>query len=474
MFPLRHGAALLAACLALGSGTMAAAQDSFPAGYEALLMQGRLAEAEALAAARFAGDPGDSAAGFAAGLAEFLLAVENLGHGLYVYGLATSYSNPMAGLAVEGVPFLRLPLPENPAPEQVTYDGLRDLLDRFVSDLGAAEATLATVPPADFELSLRVPLIRLDFDRNGVAAPEESVGALFLAVTGVDFRSEGWAGWAGDLEDGRVRPFGLDQSEVPWLRAYCHLLMALAEFPLAHDWSEAFNGSFQGAFPNSRLPSSGLVDESRRMVETLGPEVEGYDWDRDEASWEDYQLWQQTPEGQAYMARDSALSAIEFSGIADLVAFVHLMHWPVVEPARMAGVRRHLLAMIELSRENWRSILAETDDNREWVPSPTQTVLFENLRITGDTVTAWHMFLDEFEAVLNGARLIPHWRVSAGRGINLRRMFEEPSTFDPVLIGQGSAILPYVEDGETVSAETVFTILSLMEGNPVGYFLWFN
>jgi hypothetical protein len=84
------------------------------------------------------------------------------------------------------------------------------------------------------------------------------------------------------------------------------------------------------------------------------------------------------------------------------------------------------------------------------------------------------MFLDEFEAVLEGRRLIPHWRVAAGRGINLRRMFDEPGTFDPWLIAQGSAILPYLEDGETVSPETAFTILMLTEGGLLGYFVWFN
>jgi hypothetical protein len=162
------------------------------------------------------------------------------------------------------------------------------------------------------------------------------------------------------------------------------------------------------------------------------------------------------------------------AGIADLVAFVHLMRWPVAEPARMASAREHLLSMVALSRENWRRILAETDDNREWVPGPRQTVLFDNVRITDDTVAGWQMFLDAFEAVLEGERLLPHWRIAEGRGINLRRMFDEPRTFDPWLIAQGSAILPYLEDGETVSPDTAFTILMLTEGGLLGYFLWFN
>jgi hypothetical protein len=53
-------------------------------------------------------------------------------------------------------------------------------------------------------------------------------------------------------------------------------------------------------------------------------------------------------------------------------------------------------------------------------------------------------------------------------------MFDEPRNFDPWLIAQGSAILPYLEDGETVSPETAITILMLTEGGLLGYFLWFN
>jgi hypothetical protein len=460
--------------LAMALASAGWAQDDFAARYEALLAEARIADAVALAEARAASEPGDARARFALGLARFLAAVEGLGQGLHRYGLASTYGNPAGQALGGGVPFLRMPIPDNPAPEPVTYDGLRAVLEEFVADLAEAERTLAGVPAEQFQLELRVPLVRLDFDGDGEGAPEDSAGALFLAVTGVDLVSAEWADWATEVADGSVPPFGLDDSDVPWLQAYCHLLSALGQFVLAHDWETAFDLTLHDAFPAGSMPSSGIVAEERRILEALGPEVADYDWEQDGASVQGYGEWLESPEGQAFTAWSAASSAIEWGGIADLVAFAHLMRWPVVEPDRMGAAREHLLTMVALSRENWRRILAETDDNREWVPGPHQTVLFETVRITDETVAGWQMFLDEFEALLEGRRLIPHWRVAHGRGINLRRMFEEPGTFDPWLIAQGSAILPYLEDGETVSPETAFTILMLTEGGLLRYFVWFN
>ncbi|MCL4187811.1 MAG: hypothetical protein KJZ85_09390 [Rhodobacteraceae bacterium] len=467
---------LAAATLCL-AGTAAPAQDAFAPAFEGLLMEGRIAAAAGAAEARLAARPDDHAARFALGLAQFLSAVEGLGRGLHRHGLANSFHNDPGMLVFGGgVPFLRLPVPDNPDPEPVTYEALRAVLARFVDDLALAEATLATVPDAGFDLPLRVPAIRLDLDGDGAGAETESVAAIFLAVTGGSFSPEA-AGWGASAAAGRTPPVGLDQSDAPWLQAYCHLLSALTDVLLAHDWRAGFETAFHDAFPATRLPSSGLRDEERRLAAQLGPEPPDFTWTGERwnhAEMKAWRAWLDTPAGQARAAWLAAQETAMFGTFADIAAFVHLMHWPVVEPARMAAARQHLLRMAGLSRENWRRIRAETDDRREWLPGPHQTNLMPALRITEATVLGWELFLDEFEAVLTGERLVPHWRLAYGRGINLRRMFDEPATFDPLLIAQGSAVLPYVEDGETVSAETVWTILDMLEGGLLGYFIWFN
>ena len=128
--------------------------------------------------------------------------------------------------------------------------------------------------------------------------------------------------------------------------------------------------------------------------------------------------------------------------------------------------------MVALSRKNWELILAETDDRNEWVPSPRQTPALGGLRVPEERVKAWQGFLDEFDALLQGKKLIPHYRFD--KGINLRRFFLEPTAFDPILLIQGSAAVPYLENGEMTSQETWRQIMDLFDGNFFTYFIWFN
>ena len=76
------------------------------------------------------------------------------------------------------------------------------------------------------------------------------------------------------------------------------------------------------------------------------------------------------------------------------------------------------------------------------------------------------------DAILNGKKLIPHWRLA--KGINFRRALTEPTIFDPILWAQGSAALPYLEDGPISDAEAWNRITSMLEGNFLGYAMWFN
>ena len=44
----------------------------------------------------------------------------------------------------------------------------------------------------------------------------------------------------------------------------------------------------------------------------------------------------------------------------------------------MKSALAHLEAMIALSRESWKFILAEPDDDHEWVPNPKQHSVLPN------------------------------------------------------------------------------------------------
>ena len=63
--------------------------------------------------------------------------------------------------------------------------------------------------------------------------------------------------------------------------------------------------------------------------------------------------------------------------------------------------------MVRLSRLSWKEILAETDDDREWVPAPKQTSrAIAALPVTQEIVDGWLAVLDDIDAVLDGRKLI--------------------------------------------------------------------
>jgi hypothetical protein len=160
--------------------------------------------------------------------------------------------------------------------------------------------------------------------------------------------------------------------------------------------------------------------------------------------------------------------------ILDAVAFVHELRLPLAEPARMKSALAHLESMIALSHESWKFILAETDDDHEWVPNTKQHTVMPGGTVTMAMVKGWLEFLDEARALLKGEKLIPFWRSGDDRGVNLRRVFTEPRSFDLVLWVQGTAAVPYLEKGPKTQPDTWRRFQNIFRGEFIGFALWFN
>ncbi|AXI43441.1 hypothetical protein [Sulfitobacter sp. SK011] len=411
---------------------------------------------------------------FALGTAQFLYAIERLGNGLHAFGLGNAVSTGM-WMDLADLPFLRVPVPPNPDPQPVTYEGLRDVLQRFGDDLSLADMTLAGIGTEEFDYALDIGALSLDLDGDGQVGPEENLVNLFSAVSQM-------------RPPARGLKFDFDQSDAPWLRGYTHLLRAMTEFLLAHDWRQTFDETFHFLFPDSKLKSSEIrssAADAMIFLEQHAPPIgyweatRSYDWnDPNKPSRES---WASTPKGREWAKWNReygseyrrAENFLEYGGIADIIAFIHRFDWPIVDEGRMANSRIHLLTMIDLSRENWRRILQESDDKYEWLPSPKQTPRFPRMRVNQQVVEGWHGFLDTAEDVLEGRKLIAHWRF-LDKGVNVRRMFEDPGTFDPVMIAQGATVIPYLEEGEMVSAQTAETMIDIFERGFFAYFVWFN
>jgi hypothetical protein len=365
--------------------------------------------------------PSDPASAYAAGAGEFFTALEILANGLHRHG----FESPQSFM----LPLMRLPVPDNPNPEPLTYEEFRAILVAFRDRLEKSAATLGSVP-ADADIGMVIDLTRLGIDLNedGNLAPDESAAAIMAALS------------RGSAPDGPAPSltFRFDRADGYWLQGYAEFLMAQADFWLAHDFKTMFDGSFHMLFPRAKLP----------LQDVLVP-----------------------PDG----GMSGSIFASEWR-FADFISLVHLVNWPVVEPERRQAARRHLLEMIRLSREDWKAIRAETDNDHEWLPGPQQKGPnpLTGLEVGEEQVTAWLATLDMAEDLLEGRVLLPHFRIT-GKGINMTRFFDEPKTFDLVLSITGPAIAPYFESGRILTSADFDQIQREFGGAGfLTFALWFN
>ena len=358
----------------------AAVSATEPPLVEKFLADGKLADGQRQLDSHLKVHPDDDQARFGLGALQFLRAVEHLGQSLYKFGAV----GPESRLGRQ-IPLLRLAVPKNPAPAKIGYADVRMIFQDFVDDLAKAEATLSGIKDDSVKLPLHFGLIALDLNGDGVAGGDETLWRIYATLNkGLQLTPEATP----ELVQNFIIAF--DRGDVFWLRGYCHLLSAICEMVLAYDEEQFFGAVARQLFDNPDVPQ--LPADLLR------------------------------PRNQEWM-----------DDIADAIAGIHLAHFPIKEPAKMKAAHQHLIKVIALSRESWKSIQAEKDNDHEWIPNSNQVSVIPNVRVSADVIRGWHEFLDEAESLLLGKKLIPHWRFKQEYGINLRQVFEEPREFDLVL-----------------------------------------
>jgi hypothetical protein len=393
--------------------------DDFAASTRQSLESGQLAVGALTMAAQLSADPSNNEARFGLGLIRFARAIERYSQSQYRYGLRAPQNM--------SIPLLRFPVPVNPTPEELSYEKQRDALSAFLDDLVNVDATLA--PMTDSPVKIVLDLNAIKFDLRGDGKPDDTEN-LSSILTSLRMTPHNGAH--------KTEPFevAFDNADALWLRGYTHLLSASVEFVLAYDWHLTFEAAgqlfypriaaspFAKAAPNPGLESSGGF---------LGSQVQ----------------------------------------IADAVALIHEIRWPVAEPSRLQNAHAHLKQVIALSRQSWKAILARTDDDRVWIPGPQQRHgVISGMPVGQEQVDAWLKALDEFDDVLDGKKLLPHWRFA--QGVNFRKVFFEPRPFDLVLWATGQAAAPYLEAGPILSGAEWTNWQRIFNGNFPGYAFWFN
>ncbi len=394
----------------------APASAQLPPLIEPYLTAGKLAEGEAAITAYLNRKPTDDKARFSLGMVQVIRGMERLMQSLYRYGVRDS--------AVRNFfPILRLPVPPNPAPETLTYDAARQILQTFLDDLNQAQTTLAEVKDPAVKLPLRIGLIRMDVNGDGQADDNERFWKAFSGMTSIPVTAQ------------QAQRFliAFDTGDAVWLRGYCNLISATIETLLGYNWQDLLETTGHLAFAKVATPHTFLSEEKSSRPDIYNP----------------------------------------FS-FADIVAFIHLLNFDVTEPERLTRALQHLQTTLSLSRRSWQLIRAETDNDQEWLPSSKQKGVIPNAVVTDAMIDSWLGFVDESEALLAGKRLAPFWRGDRRQGINLNRVFTQPRRLDLVLWFQGSGATPYLEKGSLTNAQVWGRLLQTFGGNFLPFAFWFN
>ncbi|WP_298859567.1 hypothetical protein [uncultured Gimesia sp.] len=407
--------------LLLSAQWMSAGVSAAPLAEE-YLTSGKLSDGVTALKSQLKKAPDDDEARFGLGVVQFFQSFEHLGSSLYKYGLRTE--GAFGGMPAQ----FRELLPQNPKPETISYSDVRQILQIWINDLNAAEKTLSAVKDPKVTLPLHVAKIKIDLIGTGSL---RDVTYLMRTVNTPRERE------AANKADKFV--IGFDRGDADWLAGYCNFLAAWGEIMLAVDGQEIFNCTAHLYFEKVDTPYPFLLEGSRNFDD----------------------VWR----------FDRPL-------ISDILAFIHLWRFEMKEPARMKVALAHLEDMQLHAKSMWKYYLAETDDENEWIPNPKQTGVLR-VKVSQEMLDTWLAVLDETGLVLQGKKLIPFWRGKPGKqGVNLRRVFTEPRIIDPFLWVQGTAAVPYLEEGpitDFASPEMLGRINSTFGG--VRFFsmaFWFN
>ena len=376
---------------------------------DAFLSTGRFAEGVAALNTHLQAEPKDDVARFGLGVIEFVQAVEQLGQKLARYEFPTRGFSELREI---------LPPPAEEA-EPLTYPRLRQIIQEWLDDVTRVDATLSKIESDQVKLPLHVGNVPLNLG-----------GLRSQPVTLIPL-----------LRDLRLSPPGkeadfviaFDRADVDWLRGYCHALLGLGELGMAHHAQDLFDTIAHRIFHRVKTPHEFLLEP---------PRVENR-------------------------------SFLDMEEIADFIAAIHLMRCPVSEPKRMEAALAHFEQTLSFSRKMWRHIVAEQDDDQEWIPNPRQKSAI-NVGVSQEMIDQWLIAVDEVERILHGKRLVPFWRGKPTRGINVRRVFLEAKQTDVILWIQGTAATPFLETGEITDSETWQKINRAFGGQLWGFGVWFN
>ena len=352
---------------------------------------------------------------FALGGVRFLRAVE----GALQLRWQTGLSAQMTML-----PFLRLPIPENPSPVAFNPAAIATLFKNVSTGMDSARAPLADIsPPADFGVEIAFKDIWFDINSNSTRDQGEDL------LTALGPMIMGWQ-WDGRDPTTPAPVIRFDGADAAWLSAYTHLLGGLSDVILAYD-------------PTAPITR---VTDARNAMSKLG---------------------MLAPDPIFGMGGGGSLDAVDYISI-----FLATLNQPPAKP-RMASAHAHLLAMVADNRRFWAEVVLETDNANEWLPNDSQKSAL-GIELPPGTGPMWLGVLADFEALLKGEKLVPYWRITGNAGVDVGAMFADPRPIDLITWVQGEGAVPYLKQGDLISPQNWRAFEQVMSGQAMLFTLLLN
>ena len=321
------------------------------------------------------------------------------------------------------LPFLRLPLPDNPSPKPFQPAMISDLFRTVDANLELAREPLAAIQDTS-DFTLEINFADLWFDINANQSRDQGEDA--MAVMGPML-----LGWQWDSRDPATPApmVKFDAADAAWLSAYTHLLQGVAALVLAYDPTEPID----------------------RILQTRGA-----------------------------MQRLGGVSPSFFTGAGsdgldelDVIAIVIAALQQTPDAPRMTSAQAHFLSMIAENRRFWGVVVKETDNAAEWLPNDKQQSAL-GVTLPPGTGAVWLSVLDDAEGLLKGTKLAPYWRQQGAAGVNIAKVFTDPRPADLAGWMQGWAAVPYLEQGPLVSDQNWSAFEQMMGGEAMMLSFYLN
>ncbi|MFQ1699298.1 hypothetical protein ACJ5NV_01750 [Loktanella agnita] len=344
-----------------------------------------------------------------------------LGGALFLQGIETAfqerYRTGLNDLDIE-IPGLLTAIAANPAPDAFTPDVIMSLFTRIGADMDRAQAVMAPITSED-TVAVTIDLNQIWFDINASGTRDEGEDLLPIMVP--LFVSQ-WE--VADTLDslnasGGAPTITFDTADVAWLQAYTHVFAGTAEMVMAFDPTDVIA---------TVLANAATIAELRQ--------------------------------GAAPMLFFSP----EDEKIADLITIIVRVLEQQPDPIHTQAALDDFRAAISHNITFWYRVSAETDNDREFIPNKSQESALGML-FPPNIDQAWQAVLQEVAMVLNGERLIPHWRTGDNVGVNLNAWLRDPAPLDIIGVISGTSLAPYLERGQLAEDDAMTEFDQLTGGN---------